>query len=105
MAYFSSHQYNCNVVFKSFESWDGRRHERYTNLKIKVENETSFDVSDVEDVRVILRASYPFTPTGGEYYVGELKKKKNKLYATIGAILIMMLGVKKVIKSRRKKNE
>ncbi len=166
----------------TFESWDGRRHARYTNLKIKVENEASFDVSDVaietlksdtkdnivsflitnsgtkkaEDVRVILRASYPFTPTGGEYYVGDLEigeetyihfhvdvdskassqkypvdlivmwkedeKEKNKvihtsiqvkkeekptkLYATIlGAVLIMMLGVKKVIKSRRKKNE
>jgi len=81
-----------------YESWDGKEHVRYTKLKIDIEEKADFEVSPAkeillsdskenlvtftiknkgtktaEELKLILRASYPFTPTGGEYYVGELK--------------------------------
>ncbi len=88
----------------SYESWDGIRHVRYAKLKLDIEEEADFEVSPAdeillsdtkenpvtftilnkgtktaEELKLILRASYPFTPSGGEYYVGDLKPKQKAI--------------------------
>jgi len=88
----------------SYESWDGKKHARYTKLRIDIEEKADFEVSPAseilisdtkenpltftilnkgtktaEELKLILRASYPFTPTGGEYYVGNLKPNQKAI--------------------------
>ena len=81
-----------------YKDWSGGLLKEYDEIEIEVKEEADFkaypaneilesDTKDnyvsffiensgtkkAEELKVILRASYPFTPTGGEYYVGDLE--------------------------------
>jgi hypothetical protein len=86
-----------------YETPDGERMEEGTSIKLVVEDKADYRVTPVsnsvlsgtnenqvtfnlentgtkeaKEVKVILKASYPFTPTGNEYFVGRLEPGEAK---------------------------